>query len=339
MTDLTGRSPTWSPRARALWGDCLRRATRAADSWTERAWQGDESLRDQLGRVLGLDPEHLTITSGVRAAALTYARTERVIVMERPGFDGATFALRDSRSRLLHRSWEHLLQGELPAGSALWLTHPARNPDGRTLTHAELRLLTDRIAQGHRVVLNSAYHWYAPTATRPEGADLVGGLHKIAGLGARIGWVHSRDYFARARPEIIATTPPQPWQRAWALFAAEGGLEDLAAWVTCRARTAVQVFGAAVGEPYAPLIPDTGPHALLPLAPGTDEKTAREAVARDGFVLTAGSCYGPSRPALRATFTDVPPYAAERFGRYVAGSPLFAPAPPGPNGSHPPSAD
>lgn len=318
MIDLTGRSPSWPVEIEAVWQDCLGRATRNRRMWNTHAWQGDELLREQIGAIMNLDPARLTITAGVRAAALTYARRERVLLLERPTFDGVVYALSDSTAQLCFHPWRTLLSGPLPAGAALWLTSPARNPDGLTLTAEDCALLAGRVAAGHRVIINEAYLWFAPAAARVPGADLLGSFHKIAGLGGRIGWVHSDGFFAEARPEIIGTAPPRVWQRAWALFAAAGALRSLSEWVVGRTRAAMAEFRREVHDHHRDVPSIVGPHVLLPLVPGCDEKTALSRFEQHGYRLTAGSHFRVPFPAVRATFTDVPVEAAGEFGRFAA---------------------
>jgi DNA-binding transcriptional MocR family regulator len=174
------------------------------------------------------------------------------------------------------------------------------------------------VAAGHRVIVNEAYLWFAPNAPRVPGADIVVSFHKFVGVGGRVGWVHSDSFFAEARPEIVGTTPPRVWQRAWALLAAEGALRSLSEWVVGRTRAATAEFLREVREHHRDFPSITGPHVLLPLVPGCDEKTALSRFEQHGYRLTAGSHFRTPFAAVRATFTDVPAELAGEFGRFAA---------------------
>lgn len=334
MIDLTGATPAWPRSAERSWQRSLAEAARQTAAWAVFCPQGDELLREQLGRIHGLDPRQLTITASVRATALTYRRRERVILMERPTFDGALYAISGGTARVLRRSWRGLLHGQVPAGALVWLTSPCRNPDGATLTESECTRLGEWCRRGRRVVVNAAYLWFAPDSPRVPGADLAGSLHKVAGRGARLAWVHSPDFHRDAFAELIGVTPPPVWQRAWGLFAADGGLETLAADVVGRTALAVDAFHEGMraklgyGLPRMP-----GPNLLLRLAPGLTEEHAVTRLGELGFELTAGAHFGAQHPALRANFTGVRPEAAADFARVASDPTLFAwpegPAAPG----------
>src|SRR5689334_17545017 len=91
--DFGGTQPRWPARAAARFADCLARASGSADRWRVPAPQGEDLLRERIGERFGLDPAAITITSGVRAAALTYAREHQRIVVERPTFAGVRSVL------------------------------------------------------------------------------------------------------------------------------------------------------------------------------------------------------------------------------------------------------
>lgn len=324
MIDLSGASPRWPNAAHEHWRDCLRRATELTATWTDLEYQGDPLLRETIGRRHGLAPEHITITTGVRAAALTYGRREPLILLERPGFDGIGYALSGMAGRLERRSWEQLLDAEPPPEAVLWLTSPGRNPDGASLTERDCERLADLSRRGRRIVVNGAYAWFAPDAPRLSNADLLGTLHKVAGRGARLGWVCSERFFGEAVPEIAGTTPPAAWQRAWGLFGAEGGLDVLADAVSQDSRAALTAFHGELCAlrghdiPYA-----DGPNRLLPLAAGVSETQALAELAESGFALAAGRHFEAPWPGVRATFTAVRPEHAAAFARAVCDRRLF----------------
>jgi DNA-binding transcriptional MocR family regulator len=324
VIDLSGAGPPWPPAARDIWRDCLLRATAAAEGWAALDYRGDPLLRQEIGRRHGVAPEHVTITAGVRAAALTYARREALILLERPGFDGVGYALSGAAGKVEQRSWARLLRAEPPPGAAVWLTSPGRNPDGASLSDADRRRLADRAARGHRIVINAAYGWFTPGVPAVAGADRLGSFHKVAGRGARLGWVESDRFFGEALPEIAGTTPPAAWQRAWGLFCAEGGLDLLAGAVVEDTRAALAAFdGELRGRAGAGAPPADGPNRLLPLAAGVEDTAALATLSAHGFALTSGAHFAAPWPALRATFTGVTPEQAAAFARAVCDLKLF----------------
>jgi DNA-binding transcriptional MocR family regulator len=297
---------------------------RRTDLWRVPAPQGDEVLREGLAARLGLDPDRLTITASVRAAAVSYARRYADVLVERPGYPGVPAALADSRARVRFASWAELANGGWPVPSVLWLTSPHRNPDGACLDaglHAGLRR---QVLDGHRVVVNSAYCWFGQGPAALEGADLVGSLHKLAGVSARIGWVHSEDYFAAAVPELLGGTPSRVWQNAWGRFLARGGLELLAAGLVSRSRAAAGAFTARMRELAGPDFPQVdGPHQLLELAAGIGEDTALRRLAGLGYAVAAGAAFGGPRPAVRVSFLGVDAEQATRFADAASGAGLL----------------
>lgn len=320
MIDLSGAGPTWPADARRIWRDCLARATDAASAWTSLDYRGDPLLREAIGRRHGVPPEHVTITAGVRAAALTYARREPLILLERPGFDGVAYAL--SGATVERRTWAQLLDTEPPSGAAIWLTSPGRNPDGASLSTRDRERLADWSARGHRIVVNAAYAWFTPGVPAVPGADLLGSVHKVAGRGARLGWVCGERFFDDALPEIAGTTPPAAWQRAWGLFCVEGGLDRLATAAVEGTSAALAAFDAELRELSGHDVPRAdGPNRLLPLAEGVDDTTALATLAERGFALTSGVHFGAT--GLRATFVDVVPEEAAAFARVACHSGLF----------------
>lgn len=320
MIDLTGTFPPWPEEAARLWESCARHAAAQAELWRFPAPQGDDLLREQLGRVLGLDPSGLTITASVRAAALTYARLEPEIALERPTFPGVARALSESRARLVMGEWDALLRDQPVPGPLLWLTSPFRNPDGATLTDDDRAALQRRAAAGQHVVINGAYLWYASSVPAVAGADLVGSLHKLGGIGTRLGWVHSATYFDRAVPELLGTTPSPVWQRAWGLFLQRGGPDILRRNLVEPALVSAAAFRGSLSAKTG----SAGPHCVLPLAPGVTEQQAIGQLEDRGFRLCPGQDFFCLRPAVRVAFLGVCTADAERFAGAAASCGLFA---------------
>ncbi|GCB47953.1 hypothetical protein [Streptomyces sp. NL15-2K] len=324
MTDLTGTQPPWPDAALRLWQDSVRRASAEASVWRTPAPRGDEGLRAEIGSRFGQRPEQITITAGVRAAALTYARLFPVIHVERPTFPGVLHVLGRAGARVEERTWREL--PAVPPAGAVWVTSPGRNPDGATLDAALREHLARRAAEGGRVVVNGAYLWFDPGFRKVPNADFLGSFHKIAGHGCRLGWVCGPSYFEEAVPELLGTTPSPVWQRAWALFAAEGGLDVLVAHTVDNARKAAEAFHAeaasrgAAGEPQAA---PSAPHVLLRLAPGVSERRALSLLEARGFTLSPGESFRTGAPALRASFLGASCDEAVRLARLVTSTDIF----------------
>ncbi|HVQ96287.1 MAG TPA: aminotransferase class I/II-fold pyridoxal phosphate-dependent enzyme [Mycobacteriales bacterium] len=315
--DFGGGQPPWPVDAVELWAGCAAAAARRAELWRVPAPRGDDLLREQLGAVLELDPDLLTVVGSVRAAAVTYARRHGQLVLERPGWRGLTAALADSRARVRRAGLDEIAGADWPAGTVLWLTSPHRNPDGATLDADLVTRLAGQVRRGRRVVLDEAYRWFG-AGPRVPGADLVGSLHKLAGMGARLGWVHSADFFGEAVPELVGSTPSAVWQHAWGRFLAAGGLELLRAAVVTPALAASAAFSAGLpaGEPDATAVP--GPHRLLRLPPGADEPGALRRLGVRGWTLGPGSAFDADVPALRVSFVGVTADAAAELAAALA---------------------
>jgi DNA-binding transcriptional MocR family regulator len=321
MIDLSGTFPRWSTETVSLWESCAREAARDDRLWRFPAPQGDDLLRERLGQALGLDPAHLTITVSIRAAALTYARTSPGIVVERPTFPGVVQVLRSSPAEVVMRNWDVLLSERPPGRPLLWLTSPFRNPDGATLTVGDHAMLRARIEAGQHVVINAAYLWYAPETPGVPGADLIGSLHKLGGIGTRLGWVHSATYFTEAVPELLGATPSPVWQRMWGLFLERDGAALLRQDVVEPALASSAAFRDALPWKTG----GTGPHGLLTLAPGIAEGRALRELEDAGFRVCAGGDFFCSRPSVRIAFLGVSPAGAERFAAAAATCGLFEP--------------
>jgi DNA-binding transcriptional MocR family regulator len=302
VIDLMGRQPSWPSAVVKLWSACVAEAAAQPLLWAEPAPQGDDLLRDALGRDLGVEPSRLTITSGTRAAAVTYARTARHLLMERPTFAGARFVLQSGSAQRDHVSWDYLCTARLPASSTIWLTSPGRNPDGATLSAEQAAQLAARVAEGHRVVVNGTYAWWAPAAPVPSGADRVGSLSKLAGMGARIGWVDSESFFGAAPPELLGTSPSRVWQRAWALCIERAGLQQLRMACIDPSASAAQAFTEQLRRAGLPVVAAAGPSRLLALADGWTEERACAHLAGLGCLVAAGRDFFSWAPSIRLNF-------------------------------------
>ncbi|MEW2625550.1 hypothetical protein [Streptomyces sp. NPDC048106] len=342
MIDLSGSPAPWPDEATRLWADRVAQAARQADLWTVPAPRGDEVLREALADQLGLSAEQLTITASLRATALTYARRFGHVVLERPTYPGVLPVLAGAGATVTRASWDELLKGAAggePGDTVLWLTSPGRNPDGRTLTDQDRRRVAELAAEGYRVVVNETYAWFCGHAGTPAGADSAGTLHKLRGVGARLGWMAGPGCFEEAFPELLGTPPSPVWQRAWGLFLQGGGLDLLRAGLLAEVDDAKAAFRDRLASAHGIAFPAfDGPNALIPLAPeaagappesgppATEqlEEDALAAFREEGFEVVAARHFDAAQPALRATFFGVGAAEAIRFADAVARSPRTA---------------
>jgi DNA-binding transcriptional MocR family regulator len=289
---------------RETWAGCLNRAMGEPAAWDTAPRTGVPALREALAAHLAVAAEDLSVTSGIRGQVAALLSGARTLVVERPTFLSVP-RLAARYVTVLALDWAQILASgaDLPAGSVIWITSPARNPDGRTLTVDEARRL-DELAERHRVVVNQAYYWCAPHAPRPARAHLVGSLHKLSGGGCALGWEVTPGGRGPDRP--AAGGPPAAWQSAWAELISTTGLAEPIRRCLLdpseRCRTAARALQLPSG---AELRYGGGPSLSLLLPPGVTEARAHAALAAEGLRTGLGSDFGWDRPALRLSFTAV----------------------------------
>ncbi|MEU8727353.1 MULTISPECIES: pyridoxal phosphate-dependent aminotransferase [Streptomyces] len=252
MHDLTGAPYRWPDDLVELWRRCLRRA--ACDpGWDARPpWQGDPELRAALGAVLGLSVAAggPLVSSGIRPLVAPFALLGRRVVVERPSFLGVVTAFERCGARVLQADLREALRIARPAREhLLWITSPWRNPDGWSLDRAAADRLAGFVADGGVLVQNETYRFFTPPGLRAEGlrvpgAFVAGSMTKAAGPWARLGWLHGHTVPPQVEAHLRAAAPPAVWQRAWARFAADGGVERLLE--RCRAVAALTAHASAV---------------------------------------------------------------------------------------------
>lgn len=79
VLDLTGGQRSWPDELRALWRDCLARASHGAMDRTP-PWRGVGGLSDILGELLEV-PDHVYVTSGVRALIPAFTLLGRKVIV------------------------------------------------------------------------------------------------------------------------------------------------------------------------------------------------------------------------------------------------------------------
>jgi DNA-binding transcriptional MocR family regulator len=307
LLDLTGASALWAEPLLRLWRACTERCLRELDPSMRAPRDGDELLRRELSAYLGTDPSTLTVTSGVRAAAGALARQCSEVVVERPTFLGVADVLTRQGIRVRFAAWESLAEQLLPA-SGIWITSPCRNPDGRTPDAALLASLAALASQGHRVLCDTAFSWFQPQQQLPPAFTRLGTMHKLAGPGARLGWVTSTDLPQSARAELGAGAPPWQWQRTWGYFIGAGGLAMMCARteLTMAARSA---FLSTLGDRSADLS-GAGPNVLLQVALAGE--SAVTALRRHGVAVSVGSAFGAGTHSVRVCLDGITPELASQ---------------------------
>lgn len=305
-TDLTGRAELWDGPLLRLWRAAMTRALADVDPSLRAPLGGDRMLREHLAGALGVAEERVVITSGVRSAAAPVTRQAGRVVVEQPTFLGVPQVLSSAGIRVTGAPWERI--GDAPPGAAVWVTSPARNPDGRSTDPALLREL---VADGRTVVCNTAYEWFAPPVL-PDGVVRVGTFHKLAGPGAHLGWVVDAPGGRDLVEALWFAAPPLHWQRAWGYFIRAGGVAllrdrhtDLAA-----ARSA---FLAELGLAES----GAGPHVLVRVAMAEEDAVA--AAASAGVLVSPGTAFAVPEPAIRVCLFGLSPAAARRAASAVGG--------------------
>ncbi|MBK3571233.1 aminotransferase class I/II-fold pyridoxal phosphate-dependent enzyme [Streptomyces sp. MBT62] len=279
-------------------------ALRAPEAWDTAPRTGIPALREALAAHLAAPVDRLAVTSGIRGQVPALLAGVDAVVVERPTFLSVPRLAAQHGVRVELRDWEDILGGErLPGRCLIWVTSPARNPDGRTLTPAEARRL-DELAEDHRVVVNQAYHWCAPDAPQPVRAELVGSLHKVSGGGCAVGWRVSPGGVGPDRP--AAGGPPTAWQLAWASMIGRGGVAAPVRTGLLDPSARAAAFTARPGLPDGVRVRHGAGPSLLLLVPDhvTEDELSTE-LARQGLSVGLGSAFGQERGAVRLSFTGV----------------------------------
>jgi DNA-binding transcriptional MocR family regulator len=309
VIDLTGYQPEWPLEAIKLWRECVVVAVTEEQIWSTPSFRGDQILREVLAEQLGHQLEDLVITPGVRSTISSLGRVGKRAIVEQPTFSEVPHLFHSIGLSTRLVTWENLGRATLTddtGKSIVWVTSPARNPDSNRLPESALALLKSLSNTGHIVVQNEIYHWYDPTAPRVPGALYVGSLSKLAGGGARLGWVCHPEYFDLAVPELTGATPPGPWQRAWARFIQRGGLDILLytrVAPTLAARTAFcEEMQKLLGTP--PRLPG-GPFLALEVLGTWTEEAMAEQLKHTEVLVGLGRDFEFPRPGVRLCFTGI----------------------------------
>ena len=313
IADLTGARPLWSAPELKAWRRAAVQTLAEVDPTMAAPPGGDRMLREALAHIVPAAADRIMITSGVRASVGPLLRDCAEVVIERPTFAGVVHAIRRERVPVRAESWERMVRPQ-PSGTALWFTAPCRNPDGRCADEAFLTAMTAAAESGHRVVGNTAYQWFAPSPPLTTAVSWTGTLHKLAGRGARLGWVVADPADEDLLHGLALTAPPLLTQRTWGRFLAGGGA-DLLRQGHQELRAAVAAFFAALG-PAGPDGDRQGPNFLIPVP--VDDAEAVTRLAEAGVRVAPGSAFDAVEPSVRVTLAHVPPEIAGAAGDLVA---------------------
>jgi DNA-binding transcriptional MocR family regulator len=319
MIDLSGVQPDWSAEATAVWAEACHTAPPVARSMARPAYGGHRELREQIAVRYDLDADHVTIVASVRAAAWSLGHQHRECFVESPSFPGIPLMLKRAGSQVHRFSG---LDVDPPQGSLVIVTHPGRNPDGHSLDASGRARLAELASRGVRIVVNETYREFAPAAPRVEGGEVMGSLHKIAGVGSRIGFATGAGFAADAVPELAAAEPPEHWQAVWAGFIARGGLDILRRDVVSPAIEAAEVFDGIRAE----VVPQAhqGCHRLVALAADIVEGVAVQVLLAQGLQVVGGTPFDVTPPTIRLCFTGVNAAEAGTTARLLLGSGLLS---------------
>ncbi len=302
--DLTGAPSAWPAGLRSDWADSLREALRADDAWHGPRLRGDPALLEVLGNLHDVEPSRIIVTSGVRAAVVALAAYSSVALLERPTFAQIPALFHALGVPVRCASWPDLAALAPRPRQTIWVTSPARNPDGATIDRCLAGQLCDvAVASGGFMVINETYFWYSDWSA-PRGCTRVGSLSKLVGGGARLGWVI--DPPTAAEPALARLGPATTWQRAWAAFLARTGRDRLTEAFIGPVTDARQAFLAAAGDlAAAHVLPGDGPSVLIPLGRSVSERQAASLLADRGILAGLGRAFLAERPSIRLAFTGL----------------------------------
>ncbi|MFC1417838.1 aminotransferase class I/II-fold pyridoxal phosphate-dependent enzyme [Streptacidiphilus cavernicola] len=331
MIDLTGPPRPWPEALAGGFGDSVARALACSDRWSTPQSPGDPALLDRLGELFGAPEGRTRVTGGVRSFASAWAGRTATAIIERPSFSEVPEILAGV-GPLRREPWDRMAgaAAESAGPATLWLTTPARNPDGRSLDGAALADLAKSAEAGHQVVLNQVYRWFAPNGPVPEGVWTVTSFAKLCGGGSRLGWAVAPSA-GPCDAALRACAPSTVWQRAWADFLSGRVVAGLLASCVEPTLDARKAFTARAAELLGWEFAGAGPSVVLvdpepaegPAAVGGAgaEAGALAALAAAGVSASPGAAFGMPVSSLRLAFSGASApqarEAAERIARAV----------------------
>jgi len=293
----------------------MQEALRSGGVWSTPHPRGEPALLDVLSAMLGVDADRIIVTSSLRATAVPLAGHCRAAFVERPTFSGIPETLAAMGPPVKCLNWQDL------AGAAagqdrplIWVTSPARNPDGATPGIHLLGQLRDAAAAGDGfLVVNETYRWYSRAAV-PDGCVRVGSVSKLAGGGARVGWII--DPPREAERALCRLGPATLWQRAWASFLGRVGQAYLIEKFIHPVDAARNDFLAQADDYFADYRARcSGPSVFLPLGRQVSEEQATSLLETHGILVGPGADFMAEQPSIRLAFTGLAHGQAAQAGR------------------------
>ncbi|MFJ6384868.1 aminotransferase class I/II-fold pyridoxal phosphate-dependent enzyme [Kitasatospora sp. NPDC092039] len=317
MIDLGGPPRPWPADLVRRFGAAHDRALERADRWSTPPAQGDPELLERLAESFGVPPERTVVTGGVRQFAGSWAGRTRTALVERPGFAdiGTVLAGGAGVSAL---TWEELPGAArgCPEPATVWVTSPHRNPDGRSLDSAERAVLAELAAEGHQVVVNQVYRWFAPPEEPPDGCWGVTSLAKLCGGGSRLGWA-TWPVGTAPPPTLRAAGPATTWQRAWAGFLEPSALDSLVRACVEPTLEARRLFTDRLGDLLGWEFTGGGMSLLLSWRGATEERVLAE-FAELELAVGPGPAFDAPPGSVRLAFSGVDAQEAVRAADRVA---------------------
>jgi aspartate/methionine/tyrosine aminotransferase len=278
---------------------------------------GTPELREAIGRMHGVGPEHVqVVTGGAEGLLLLFylaAEPGANVVLPEPAFP-TNVSLAESlgidvrRYRLRAENGFRIdpdeVRRQIDERTKFVLVNSPHNPTGAVLSDSEIEALHDECAaRGVGFVSDEVYHpiYHGPetrSASRLEHAIVLGDMSKALCLsGLRTGWLIDRD--ARRRAQYTNA-------RSYFTVSNTAIGERLAALairqrdaIYGRARTVAQAnlvlldrfFAEFAGE-LRWVRPPGGMTAFPWLADGTDGREFCRRIAKHGVLLAPGDCFG-----------------------------------------------
>ncbi len=317
MLDLTGPARPWPQALVDRFGDAHRRALDEADCWGTPPPQGDPRLLAQLSDMFGAPVGRTVVIGGVRQFAGSWAGRTRIALVEQPGF-AEIGPILGGAADVQAMPWERLPEAARRQSEhvTVWVTSPQRNPDGRSLDGAERASLAELASEGHHVIVNQVYRWFAPLEPLPSGCWGVTSLAKLCGGGSRLGWATLPDEDT-VLPMLRGSGPATLWQRAWADFLSPRTFESLHRACVEPTLEARRIFTDRMGELLGWELP-AGGMSLVLVWDGMTEKRVLAEFEAQGLRVGPGSAFGAEPGSIRLAFSGVDASEAAQAADRVA---------------------
>jgi aspartate/methionine/tyrosine aminotransferase len=312
--------------------------------------QGSKLLRERIGVLHGVDPDHVLVMTGASEALVAlmalFAEPGASIVVPKPAYPAVPVLARAWGMRVREYELERengfaqtaagVLEAVAPDTRAVFVNTP-HNPTGSTMAPKEQRALAEELAAGGiPLIVDEVYHPLyhgsmagaggPPSASALPNTILLGDFAKALSLpGLRVGWLIDRD--ARRREALldlrsyftISGSPLTEALGAHALANAPAILDRLRSVASGNLALLTRFMAEHAGQlAWAP--PSGGTTCFPWLRDGRDARPLCEALAKAGVLTAPGDCF--ELPAhLRVGFGAMPAGYADAlavFSRVLA---------------------